>query len=657
MALTRMADQIGRVLGGRYRLVAPIGSGASAQVFLADDVRLRRRVAVKLLHPGLAEDEAFLKRFRAEAAAAAALSNAHIVSIYDWGEEDEPFIVCELLAGGSLRSMLDAGRRLSLAQTLMVGLEAARGLDHAHRRGIVHRDIKPANLLFAEDGRLAIADFGLARALADAAWTEPSGSVMGTARYASPEQAKGQAVDGKADVYALGLVLVEAVTSEVPFWSDTTIATLMARTERDVEVPERLGALVPVLQAAGRVDPTLRPDAAGFAAMLVQASEDLDRPEPLPLVGAVKAMPPDPVERQDGRPVRTGDLDPTPTPGPLPHVPADDTGEASAGPVAGTRKDKRAQKKASKEAHRIARGDGEPRRWPRHAAIGVVSVLIVAIAGFGVWRFARPSHEVPELVGLGSDEVGALVEGNGWDVQREVVRRDDSEAGVVISQSPGPGESLREGEPLEVTVSLGNELVEVPRDLTELPLAEAQARLEEAGLTVGQQRRKFAELLNPDVVMAVAGRSTMLPRGSAVDLVVSQGPRPRTIPSGLEGQSYDQAAAAITDAQLVPVRGEDYSDTVAEGQVIRTEPGGGEQVARDSEVRIVVSLGPELIAVPNVSGDSVADATAALEAAGFEVQGVSGSPSRPVVRTDPGAGSMEERGTAVSLITGGGGDD
>ncbi|OWY59135.1 hypothetical protein B7486_76195, partial [cyanobacterium TDX16] len=184
---------------------------------------------------------------------------------------------------------------------------------HAHRRGIVHRDIKPANLLFAEDGRLAIADFGLARALADAAWTEPSGSVMGTARYATPEQAKGQSVDGKADVYALGLVLIEAVTGEVPFWSDTTIATLMARTERDVEVPERLGALAPALQAAGRVEPGLRPDAAGFAAMLVQASEDLDAPEPLPLAGAVRSLP-DPVERKDGRPVRTGDLDPTPTP-------------------------------------------------------------------------------------------------------------------------------------------------------------------------------------------------------------------------------------------------------------------------------------------------------------------------------------------------------
>jgi serine/threonine-protein kinase len=651
MASTRMADQIGRVLGGRYRLVAPIGSGASAQVFLADDVRLRRRVAVKLLHAGLADDAAFLKRFRAEAAAAAALSSPHVVAVYDWGEEEaEPFIVCELLAGGSLRAMLDAGRQLTPAQALLVGLEAARGLDHAHRRGIVHRDIKPANLLFSESGRLAIADFGLARALADAAWTEPSGSVMGTARYATPEQAKGQAVDGKADVYALGLVLIEAVTREVPFWSDTTIATLMARTERDVDVPERLGPLLPALLAAGKVEPTDRPDAAGFAALLVQASEDLDAPEPLPVVGAVKAVP-DPVERQDGRPVRSGDLDPTPTPSPLPASTPDDTGEADVAASGSGRAQRKAQKKASKEAHRIARGKVE-RRWPRRLAIVVVSALILGIAGYGLFTFARPSHEVPELVGLGSDEIGPLVEGNGWDVQRTVERRDGSEAGVVVSQRPAPGESLREGEPLEVTVSLGNELVEVP-ELNEVPIADATAQLEAAGLVVGQQRGKFTELLNADVVMAVAGRSRMLPRGSAVDLVVSRGPRPRTVPGNLQGMGYEQAAQAITDAQLVPVRGEDYSDSIPEGQVIGTGPEGGASVPRDSEVTVIVSLGPELVAVPDVSGDSVADATDALEGAGFEVQGVSGSPNRPVARTDPAAGSMVDRGTSISLITGG----
>src|SRR6478672_2273644 len=189
-------DQVGRVLGGRYRLLAPVGTGASATVFVADDVQLQRRVAVKVLHPSLAEDAAFLKRFRAEAQAAAALSHPNVMAVYDWGQDGEmsgatPYLVLEYLGGGSLRAMLDRGRRLSPSQALLVGLEAARGLDYAHRRGLVHRDIKPANLLFGQDRRLRIADFGLARAIAEAAWTEPDGVVLGTARYASPEQAKG----------------------------------------------------------------------------------------------------------------------------------------------------------------------------------------------------------------------------------------------------------------------------------------------------------------------------------------------------------------------------------------------------------------------------------------------------------------------------------
>ena len=185
--------------GGRYRLVAPVGTGASATVYLADDVQLRRRVAVKMLHPSLADDPAFLRRFRAEAQAAAGLNHPNIMAVFDWGEDERrrPTSCSSTSAAAACARMLDRGRLLTPSQALMVGLEAARGLDYAHRRGFVHRDIKPANLLFGEDRRLRIADFGLARALAEAAWTEPAGVLLGTARYASPEQAKGEPLDGK----------------------------------------------------------------------------------------------------------------------------------------------------------------------------------------------------------------------------------------------------------------------------------------------------------------------------------------------------------------------------------------------------------------------------------------------------------------------------
>ena len=306
-------DQVGRVLGARYRLLAPVGSGASATVYQADDVQLKRTIAVKLLHPALAADPTFLKRFRAEAQSAASLSHPNVMTVFDWGEDQgTPYLILEYLAGGSLRAMLDVGRRLTPSQALMVGLEAARGLDYAHKRGVVHRDIKPANLLFGDDGRLRIADFGLARAISEASWTEPDGVMLGTARYASPEQATGQPLDGRSDVYSLALSLIESVTGQVPFAAETTVATLMARLNKLMPVSADLGPLAPVLERAGRPDPLERYDATALGRALLVAAERLSRPAPLPLV--VLAGP----KRQDETTYGVPVLAPSPAPLPPP---------------------------------------------------------------------------------------------------------------------------------------------------------------------------------------------------------------------------------------------------------------------------------------------------------------------------------------------------
>jgi hypothetical protein len=279
-------------------------------------------VAAKVLHAALADDEAFLRRFRAEARAAAALNHPNIMAVYDWGQDpDVPYLITEYLGGGSLRALLNQSGPLTPAQALMVGLEAARGLEYAHRRGFVHRDIKPANLLFDEDARLRIADFGLARALAEATWTEPVGAVLGTAKYASPEQARGESLDGRSDVYSLALVVVEAATGRVPFAADTTIGTLMARVDRDTPVPDELGALAGPLRWAGAADPARRPDAAEFGAALMAAASAYDRPAPLALAGArlpddVVVIDLDPTERVP----RPGEA-PAPTGDPAPNGP------------------------------------------------------------------------------------------------------------------------------------------------------------------------------------------------------------------------------------------------------------------------------------------------------------------------------------------------
>ena len=280
-----ISDSIGRVLGKRYRLLSALGTGASAHVYLAEDVSLQRHVAVKVLQPGLATDEAFLKRFRAEARSVASLNHPHVLRVFDWGDDaDGPYLVLEYLGGGSLRDLLDRDIRLSLSQAAQLGTEVAQGLAYAHLRGLVHRDIKPANLLFDEEGRVRVADFGVARALAEAAWTEPAGAMVGTARYISPEAAEGKPVDGRADVYSLALVLYEAVTGVVPFVTDTTMGTLAARIGQPLPHNDLLGPLDDVLARAAAPDVASRLDAAGLAARLGALASALPTPSALPLI-------------------------------------------------------------------------------------------------------------------------------------------------------------------------------------------------------------------------------------------------------------------------------------------------------------------------------------------------------------------------------------
>jgi len=645
VVVSRLTDQIGRVLSGRYRLIAPLGTGASAQVFLADDVRLRRRVAVKVLHAALAEDDTFLRRFRAEAQAAAALSHPNIVAVYDWGEDDgSPYIVTEYLGGGSLRSMLDAGHRLTPSQALLVGLEATRALEFAHRRGFVHRDIKPANLLFGDDGRLRVADFGLARALAEAAWTEPQGAVLGTARYASPEQAQGLSVDGKADVYALGLVLAEAVTGTVPFTADTTIATLMARVGKPVPVSEELGPLRKALQRAGQPEPADRPDAAQLGVSLMAAAEQLPRPDPLPLSppeGALAAA------GSDADPTMLGvgagtvladgtDLDETAV------VDATAVGEATTvSPVT-----------PAAPAVPVAADDApRRRRWPVVLAVTVLAALLGVGAAWAVVESRPPVYEIPAIVGLSETEARLEVDPYGWEIDRREERQDGTTPGEVLRTEPGPGETLRKGDTLVIYVSLGNTLAAVPDDLVGQTLDDARAALEAAGGFVAVVvEEPYDEEVPAGVVLSVdPNTSGERPKGSEVGLAVSRGPAPRTVPEGLAGASYEDAAAKLESVQLVPKRVEQFSDDVERGKVIGTRPAAGESVPRGAEVEVLVSKGPDLVKVPDIRNKSLDEAIAALEAAGLEVGDVFGPARGRPFETDPARGTEVRRGTTVDI--------
>ena len=654
VANSRMPDRVGQVLGGRYRLLAPIGTGASATVYLSDDVVLRRRVAVKVLHDALADDPSFLKRFRAEAQSAAALNHPNIMAVHDWGQGDVPYLVTELLSGGSLRSLLDRDNLLDLAQTQAVGLEAASALDAAHRQGFVHRDIKPANLLFDDEGRLRIADFGLARALAEAAWTEPAGAVLGTARYASPEQAQGATLDGRSDVYSLALVLIEAHTGTLPFTADTTLGTLMARVDRPIPVPAAMGPLVPALQAAGAADPAERPDAATFASM-VMAAGHFGPVGPLPLAGVTT------LERGELDPIEPttlfrpsddvfgqifADTDAT--------VAADATGILILGDTAGQPATRTIERPPAAPAA-VSRGShaAPRRRISRRVVGGLVALLVVLGAVGAFFALYKPSHVLGEYASMPVAEVRGLLERTGYSVIENGEFSESVDPDTVISQDPVAGTSLKEGSTVTLFVSLGPPPVPIPTDLVGRTVDQASAALQAADLRLGTLTDGYDEAIAKGIVLSLAPDTPAeLPKGSPVDLVVSAGPKPRTVPDGLVGQSVDAVTTQLTALGLVVARNDAYSDTVAEGKVLSVTPPSGGSVPKGGTVTVSASRGRRPVTIPaDIVGKTVTAATEQLQALGFVVSGVQGSPTGRVSGSNPAVGTAVRPGSSVLLIT------
>jgi len=654
-------------VGGRYRLLRPIGSGASAHVYVAEDVRLRRAVAVKVLHPALSEDKSFLRRFQAEAQTVAVLRHPGIVRVYDWGEDGEQaYLAMELLEGGSLRSLLDSGYRLSISQVAAVGLDVASALAYAHSRGLVHRDIKPANLLFDEEGHGSVADFGIARALAEASWTEPVGAMVGTARYAAPEQLKGLPLDGRADVYALTLVLVEAATGSVPFALDTTLGGLIARAGRSIPVPAELGLLAPVLVQAGSADPEDRLSAEALAQQISAVARQLRAPARLSLPGLAGAGEQENAGEHTqlaagGRRAAVPDLSILPD-DPVVVVPAPRSAEAVEAPRSELYPAQAVPTEAGYAEFRPgelrddnAEARSRPRRRRRWLRALVPLVLLVAAVAVAADLYAAqpaPTYSVPWLVGdtvsgartaLVAEHLGLSVAASQWDKAAK---------GSVISQSPAPNAKLLANGIVAVTVSLGPEPVRVP-DLATLDLAQATAALRSTGLRRGAVRDRTSMTVAAGVVISWTPKGKRVPPGTAVKLVVSTGKPMALVPPIGSSTTFAQMVADLKRLGFHSTELTSYSNTVPAGVVLATDPPPGTREVVGTTVTITASLGPHLVTIPaTVVGLSPDQAAKLLGRTGLYVNGIEGSPLEPVSGTQPAVGTAVLYGKSVVLVTG-----
>ncbi len=635
MSSTVNGSLVGELVDGRYRVVAHIAEGGMASVYLATDTRLDRDVALKVMRPHLAEDEAFVSRFRREARSAARLSDPHVVQVSDQGEDGgRVFLAMEYVPGRTLREVLQAEGALTPRAALDILDPVLQALDAAHRAGYIHRDVKPENVILREDGVVKVADFGLARAVTSQTSTTHTGLVLGTVAYLSPEQVERGIADVRSDVYAAGLVLLEMLTGRKAFAGESPIHVAYQHVHGTVPVPSDVAVGIPpeldalVARATAR-DPDARPaDGGAFLAELREVRAGLD-------AGALDARPgPVAARASSEEPTRTTVL---PLAGPVRDRPVGGTEATGVLPVHGP-------------------DAGRPRsRRPltrRRLAVLLPALLLLGAATTAWYLVLGPGARttVPSLTGLTVAAAGERLSAAHLEASRRDEFSEDVARGRVIAARPGQGAELGRGSSVLLTVSRGPERYAVP-DVTGRPRDAAVATLKQTKLAAGSVTRRYDENVPKGrVVSTDPGVGTRLRPGTSVDLVVSRGREPIEVPS-VVGQTVDEATAALEDRGLtVETATPEYSTDVPDGSVAAQDPASG-TLYRGDTVTLTPSKGPEMVTVPDVQSMQEEQARTTLERAGLavEVRRILGGFFGTVRSQDPQGGTDAPKGSTVTI--------
>ncbi|WP_411120905.1 Stk1 family PASTA domain-containing Ser/Thr kinase [Streptomyces sp. x-19] len=620
MDTTLQDPLVGQLLDGRYRVEGRIAAGGMATVYRAVDTRLDRVLALKVMHPSLAVDGAFVDRFIREAKSVARLSHPNVVGVFDQGTDGTyVYLAMEYVAGCTLRDVLRERGALQPRAALDILEPILAALGAAHRAGLVHRDMKPENVLIGDDGRVKVADFGLVRAV-DTHTTASTGSVLGTVSYLAPEQMEHGTADARVDVYACGVVLYEMLTGSKPHTGGSAAQILYSHLHDDVTPPSELvPGLAPELDelvaAATARAPEQRPQDA--VALLARARSARAR-----LTDAqLDVVPPQAREAAASDDERT-DVIPRPA-GVQLALPVEAGAELNRTsrlevPPADAAPDGRTTRLRPPPAPHAAPTGGRLRH--RRIATIVAAVLLVLGVGGGLWyiNVGQFTH-VPAVLDMTQAEAQKSVQDAGLRIKVERGFSANVRRGHVMATKPGTGQRIRGNGTVTLVVSRGPDKVAVP-DLAGTPLADARRKLRDLGLVPGTETRTFSDEVAKGSVIRTdpAAGSTRRP-DTAVALTVSRG-APVDVPN-VVGSAREDAAASLRQAGFrvqfadQPVFSPQDKDAVA-----RQSPGAGTTLGKGDTVTLTLSKGPEMVTVPDVGGKNTADATKALTALGFKVE-------------------------------------
>ena len=638
-----MSDLTGEVIDGRYQLTRVVAAGGMATIYAALDLRLDRQVAVKIMHPHLAQDEKFVERFIREAKAAASLSHPNIVSVLDqgWNQGGVPcvYIVMELVEGSTLREFLFEQGALGVERTLQLLMPVASALAAAHALGIVHRDIKPENVLVSKEGRIKIADFGLARgALLGSTMTAESSVILGSVSYLSPEQVQRGIADARSDVYSLGIVMFELLTGEKPYKGEDPVQIAIRHVNERVPAPSTINpALPPEIDAlvlrATDIDPDKRPrDCSIFLEEMRSISEQIDpRRRQLSLE---LDLPPAPL-KQGGK---------------------DRTKTRKRTPVIERVKSNLGEPKKEGEVKREKTAETKRKSSPRIKRNRTIAAGLAVLIGTFIWySFLGPGSKVvvPSLAGMSFKQATSELEDLGLSLQ--VGTEEFSEEvpdGKIIASDPAGGGRIAPTGTVKVTVSKGKERYDIP-NLAGLTIDAAETALTKRKLLIGQSIEEFSSEVPKGYIIRTSPKvGEKVKRDTTVDLVISAGVEQISL-SDYKGKSGEQALNELNDAGFEVKTNYVFNEDLPIGAVISQSPSTS-QAPKGSTITLLVSKGSEFVFIPNLFGMAESKAVTTLKSLELKVtvKKVGTKKVKVVTNIAPKVGSKVKRGSTVTITVG-----